>query len=240
MVEFFEMEIEILDLEIEILEMEIEIIECENEEVHFVSKPIKCKLCHKIFSAASTLKLHEEIIHTDHIKFIFKDQLHNRNEGLKDTIIKTENETVDFFYYPFQCNTCLKTFAATSTLKLHMEISHANTNKTNDIIFEKEADFEKHKNDHTGERCESFPPQFQHFKIRSINSFSEEKYLFYDCERFMKRYSPRIEEEFSDTTMACKVQHLKTHKMAIFNRAEYQKTKALKEDDVQNYVFQVF
>ena len=204
-----------------------------------MKKSIKCKFCTKIFSAASTLKLHEEIIHTDQIHIILKDQVYNRNEGLKDTI-KTENETDNFFFIPIQCNTCLKIFAATSTLKLHMEISHANTNKTNDIIFEKEADFEKHKNDHTGERCESFPPQFQHFKIRSINSFSEEKYLFYDCERFMKRYSPRIEEEFCDTTMACEVQNLKTHKMAIFNRAEYQKTKALKEDDVQNYVFQVF
>ena len=158
MVEFFEMEIEILDLEIEILEMEIEIIECENEEVHFVSKPIKCKLCHKIFSAASTLKLHEEIIHTDHIKIILKDQLHNRNEGLKDTIIKTENETVDFFYYPFQCNTCLKTFAATSTLKLHMEISHSDHNEPIAILFKKETDYKRPNNYHTGERCVSVSP----------------------------------------------------------------------------------
>ena len=49
MLENIEIEIELIELEIEIIEIELEIIKLENEEVNFISNPIQCSLCLKIF-----------------------------------------------------------------------------------------------------------------------------------------------------------------------------------------------
>ena len=246
MLENIEIEIELIELEIEIIEIELEIIKLENEEVNFKNNLIQCSLCFKIFSAFSTLKLHEEIIHESQNKTI-KDQLYIDNRNLKDKNLKQlpveiDKETVNIFCNPIICNICLKTFPAISTLNLHMEISHEYCNEANPSpkCFENNSDFNKHKKSSTGERCVKIHFQYDDYNITSAETCSEERFGFHESERFMKRYFSNDEEDFCDVALVCDDQQIRTHNMVKYQNSECWMTKIQRKDDKQNFIFQIF
>ena len=229
-------EIDIIDLEIAIIEIELEIIEFENEEVSFSSNYIQCNICGKTFSAVSTLKLHKEIFHADNKQIASENKVNIEN--LKGT--------VNFMIKPIQCNICLKKFSATSTLNLHIEIHHANYNKTvsieiimvhNDIIcdigtkqFEKHFELKKQGIAHASESC-----------VRISLPDFEEQYGNHKCERDMKTYCPKnVETDFCDIALAWEDKCLVTHKTLISQKPNCWSNSAIEKVINQNFMFQVF
>ena len=214
MEDFIELEIEILQLEIDIIEMEIE--DLEFEKVEFSSNPIQCNVCSKTFAAKSTLQLHKEIYHG---------------------IIESEDEIVQFISNPIQCSICNKQFPAHSTLKLHKEIPHKSS------IFHKQTYLRKHNTLHTSEMCVNIVFLNETCNSKSKKKFSQEHLKTHRCERSLNTScSPKqtIELDFCDVTLDWDDKRFKSHKLILSTGADYWNSTNPRNDNQQNFRFQVF
>ena len=122
-----------------------------NEEVYFESNPISCEVCHKVFSAISTLKLHKEIFHVEDSEIVFKKEVVHENEGtlqlMKDDLqgneLKREKEIQNYStthtsgrcVRPFSFNECENRFLGKNYLKkLHRTHTGENCNECQNVF----------------------------------------------------------------------------------------------------------